>query len=55
MIEQIHNINLEPLKKDDFNIALKNHCLYTIYNDEEVIATNKKYLSFALDFASKKI
>ena len=54
MIEQIHNINLEPLKKDDFNIAIKNYCLYTIYQDKEVIATNKKYLSIALDFASKK-
>jgi len=52
-IDEIHNLELEPIKLDNFKLALKNHCLFTKIDKKTVIATNKKYLTTALDFISK--
>ena len=52
-ISEIHNLELEPEKLDNFKLALKNHCLFTKIDGKIVVATNKKYLTTALNFISK--
>jgi general secretion pathway protein E len=52
-IKEIHDISLEPLETDGYELALKNYCLYTKMGDEVVIATTKEYISSSFDFLSK--
>ena len=52
-INEIHDVSLQPLETKGYELALKNFCLYTTYNEQTVVATTKEYLATAFDFLSK--
>jgi len=53
-INELHNITLVPYDKiNSYIIALKNYVLFTIIDDEIVIAISKDTMSQSLDYLSK--
>ena len=49
----IHNIYLEPREVDEYKVALKNFVLFSILDDEDIIALSSEHLGIGLDFISK--
>ncbi len=53
-IEEIHNINLEVVEYEDYDVALKSFVLFTKIDDKIVIVVTKQYLSISFDYLSKQ-
>jgi general secretion pathway protein E len=53
-INEIHDINLDVVEFDDYEIALKNFVLFTNYEDKIVIALSKEHLQVSFDYLSKQ-
>ncbi len=51
--QEIHNINLDVVEYENYDIALKNYVLFSTIDDKTVICITVEYLSHALDFLSK--
>lgn len=52
--EEIHNLNLEVVEYDNYELSLKNFVLYTKIEDEVFIALSKKHMSISFDYLSKQ-
>ena len=52
-LNEIHNLSLVPLEKENYEITLKNFILYTTIEDKDVIAISQEHLSISLDYISK--
>jgi general secretion pathway protein E len=53
IINEIHDLHLEPLYVETYEIALKNYIIFTIYEEKEIIGVCTEYLAISLDFLSK--
>lgn len=54
-IDQIRDLELLPSEVDGYELALKNHVLFSEYKDEIVIFIANEFLHISLDFLSKSI
>ncbi len=52
-IEEIHNLELEPLEVVNSTKGLKNYVLFSIIEDKEVACISKDHISIAFDYLSK--
>ncbi len=53
-IEELHNINLEVVEYDNYEVALKSFVLFTIIDEKEVIAISKEHMALSFDYLSKQ-
>ena len=53
-INEIHNTNLEPLIKDNYELALRNFVLFSKLNGEDIICISQQHLAVSFDFISKQ-
>ena len=51
--EEIHDINLNAVLLDNYELALKNHVLFCEINEETVIAVSKDFIHSSFDYLSK--
>lgn len=51
--EEIHDETLIAIEKDGYEIALKNHILFGVYKDKDVLFVSNRYLDISFDFISK--
>jgi hypothetical protein len=52
-LNEVHNISLLPLEKENYETAFKNFVLFSIIEDKEVIIVNKNNFVDAFDYISK--
>ena len=53
-IKDIHNINLEVVEYENYEIALKSFVLFSKIDDKTVIIVTKQHLSVSFDYLSKQ-
>ncbi|MEA3513305.1 MAG: GspE/PulE family protein [Campylobacterota bacterium] len=53
-IDEIHNLNLEVLEYENYELALKNFVLFTKIDDEESIVISKEHIAVSFDYLSKQ-
>ncbi|MEA3384307.1 MAG: GspE/PulE family protein [Campylobacterota bacterium] len=53
-IEELHNINLEVLEYENYELALKSFVLFTVIDEEEKIVISKEHMAISFDYLSKQ-